>query len=120
LRGGAIESGFAGPFEEAKLDDEAERVAAGSSHRFFFAEDLAELAEELLKFHLGLDAEHTGRARCRRHQALRGLAESLGIMTRFRYQDGHWMMIGRTDEETDTAYHDFLVKADHNRSTGAL
>jgi hypothetical protein len=43
-----------------------------------------------------------------------------GITTRFRSQNGRWMLIGRTDEETDTAYPDLLDKVDHNLSTGLV
>ena len=43
-----------------------------------------------------------------------------GITTRFRYQNGRWMLIGRTDEETDNTYPDFLDKVDHNLSTGLV
>lgn len=42
------------------------------------------------------------------------------IKTRYRYEDGRWILIGRTDVDTDVHYPDFIDKVDHNISTGLV
>ena len=42
------------------------------------------------------------------------------ITTRYRYEKGHWVLIGRTDVDTDVHYPDFIDKVDHNMSTGLV
>lgn len=42
------------------------------------------------------------------------------ITSRYRYQNGRWILIGRTDEDTDIHYPDFFDKVDFNLSTGLV
>ena len=42
------------------------------------------------------------------------------ISTRYRYEKGRWVLIGRTDVDTDVHYPEFIDKVDHNMSTGLV
>mgnify|MGYP000989550180 CR=1 FL=1 len=42
------------------------------------------------------------------------------VTTRYRYESGHWVLIGRTDVDTDVHYPNFIARVDHNISTGLV